>query len=188
MRPGPCCLTLLLAGGSLLGQAPGREAPPWGAGFVLGQDQGPATRPYGTVQGVEVTWSFLRDHWVQGRLRGSVLDVGEGPGTLPSPEQVPLKARFLVASCDWVFRLRKAHGPYALLGAGLNGHQVRRNWAGLGGSDSGVNAALSAGVGILLENRWELEVRYDTLVVDLVRVWGPTRDATPLVVAARMRY
>lgn len=188
MRPTLRHLTLLLAGLPLLAQAPPREAPPWGAGFVLGQDQGPADRPYGSVQGVEVTWSFLRQHWVQGRLRGTVLDVAKGPGTLPALGQPPLSARFLVASCDWIFRLEKAHGPYFLLGAGLNGHQVRRDWPGLADQSSGVNVAVSAGVGFLAVNRWEVELRYDTLVVDMASIWGPSRDAKPLVLAARMRY
>lgn len=164
------------------------EAPPWGVAVLVGHETGDAMHSYGRAAGVEGTWQFLLEHWVQGRLRGSLISVGAGDGAPDGSGYTPKEAKFLALSCDWIFRFAKGHGPYVLLGAGLNYHQADRHWFNLTDRNSGVHLTLAWGAGWLLQNQVEVEVRQDALMVDLAPIFGSDRDVLTTSVVLRKRF
>jgi hypothetical protein len=100
---------------------------------------------------------------------------------------VPGKANFLVVSGDWIFRPMKAHGPYLLLGAGLNYHQSDRYYPYATETQSGTNLALAWGAGWLIGNQVEVELRQDALLVDF-SIMGSNRDALCTSLVLRKRF
>jgi len=143
--------------------------------ILAGKETGDREHAYGNNFGVEPTWQFLRDHWIQGRVRGALVKIARGSRSgVPNPYPYPLQGEFQVLSCDWVFRPMKAHGPYALLGAGANFHQVERYFGKGSDATHGVLPSLAWGAGWLIKNQVEIEVRQDAMMVDFI--WG-TRDA-----------
>lgn len=162
------------------------EAPPWGVALLAGRETGDSEHAYGDNYGVEGSWQFLRDHWVQGRVRGALLKIERGKGSGGSePWTYPLRGDFLVLSCDWIFRFKKAHGPYLLLGAGVNYHRVDRFYGSASDTERGVLPSLAWGVGWLISNRMEIEVRQDILMVDVI---GGSRDAECTNLVLRTRF
>lgn len=164
------------------------EAPPWGAAFLAGRATGDSSQAYGNDSGVEFTWQFLRDHWVQGRLRASLLSVSRGAGAPDGLHVTPQQAKFLVVSCDWIFRPAKAHGPYFLLGAGGNYHQADKYYVNATDTVTGTGPALAWGVGWLIQNQVEIECRQDILVVDFGLDARTSRDAVCTSLVLRKRF
>ncbi len=181
--------SLTLCAGQLCAQDrdPRPEAPDWGVAVLLGRETGDRLNSYGNNYGVELTWQFLRDHWVQGRLRGSAIQVGKGAGAPDGMGYVPQQANFLLVSCDWIFRPMKAHGPYLLLGAGLNYHHSSRYYLNATDTQTGTNLALAWGAGWLIGNKVEVELRQDALMVDF-SIMGSNRDALCTSVVLRKRF
>ena len=169
-------------------QGPRPEAPPWGGAVLAGRATGDASRSYGNDYGVEFTWQFLRDHWVQGRLRGSLINVNRGAGAPDGLYFTPQQAKFLVVSCDWIFRPTKAHGPYLLLGAGGNYHQADKYYVNTTDSATGTGLALAWGAGWLVGNQVEIEFRQDLLVVDFGIDSRTSRDAVCTSLVLRKRF
>jgi hypothetical protein len=167
---------------------PRPEAPPWGVAVLLGRGTGDSAKPYGNDYGVEFTWQFLRDHWVQGRLRSSIIHVNRGEGVPDGLYFTPTEAKFLVVSSDWIFRPMKGHGPYLLLGAGANYHQAERYDVNRTDSQTGTNLALAWGVGWLIVNQVEVELRQDVLVVDFGLDARTSRDALCTSLVLRKRF
>jgi hypothetical protein len=164
------------------------EAQPWGVAVVMGHETGDRSHFYGKNYGLEITRQFLRDHWVQGRLRGSLVNVGKGNGAPDGLGFTPMQAKFLAVSCDWIFRPMKAHGPYLLLGAGGNYHQADRYYIDFTDSTSGSNFNLAWGVGWLIANQVEIELRQDAFMVDFNVPFGGNRDVLCTSLVLRKRF
>lgn len=159
------------------------EAPPWGVGVFAGQETGNRNRIYGNAYGAELSIQFLRSHWIQGRARATLFLLGEGPAGRGEPGT---SATFGVLSCDWIFRFTKAHGPYLLLGAGLNRHQLDTHPTTTDASSgNGGGLAFAAGLGYLHRNRYEIEARQDFMDVNF---FSERRNATSLVLLFRIRF
>ena len=183
-------LTLFFCAGQLCAQEQVHrpEAAPWGVAVLMGHETGDSAKSLGNDFGVELTWQFLRDHWVQGRVRGSILNVGRGEGAPDGLGFTPQQAKFLVVSCDWIFRPVKAHGLYFLLGAGANYHQSDRYYVNGTDTQTGTNIALAWGVGWLIVNQVEVELRQDALMVDFNPVFGGNRDVLCTNLVIRKRF
>ena len=189
MAPRSLLLGLCLCAAQVWAQEPSRpEAPPWGVAALVGKETGDTMHAYGRAVGVELSWQFLLERWVQGRLRGSFISVGTGDGTPDGMGFTPKEAKFLALSSDWIFRLTKGHGPYVVLGAGLNYHQADRHWLYTTDRDSGVHFTLAWGAGWLIQNQVELELRQDVLMVDMAPIFGADRDVLTTSVVVRKRF
>lgn len=176
-------LPLLLAGISLGAQA----APSWGVGLLGGSKSGKDPGVYGSHLGVDGSWQFLRDHWVQGRLRLEYLHLG--PASPRSAAEGALqdatRGDFFVFSCDWIFRLNRPHGPYALLGTGLNAHTLKGDRARVSGEATGNAPSFVWGLGWHFAPGIELEFRQEWLFMGAL---GSYADAFTSTVALRRRF
>ena len=186
----------------------GPDFPKWGVGLFAGQETGNQAGLCGRPFGFEASWHFLQGHWVEGRLRGTFLRFGYGDGVQTrSPAYVyryKMRADYLVIASDWVFCLQKPRGPYLVAGVGWHlGEQefredlipivpealpeVRTN------RETSNFFAFSVGLGYQIQNRVEVELRWDFLPdAILLRGWGsgsvPYEDVSALNLAVRVRF
>lgn len=174
----------------------GQEAPPWGVGLRIGEDHAYRESPYGTALGLEGSWQFLREHWVQGRLRLMYLRLARGSGREWMPG-VTTRADLesLGLSCDWVFRVKGHMGPYLVLGAGLHHYDLSyettyRNAAAgnpvVRDSGQGGYPTLTGGLGCQFDRSWEVELRWDALPTSILPIFN-TPPLDPAVVSLGLR-
>ncbi|MBI3131205.1 MAG: outer membrane beta-barrel protein [Acidobacteria bacterium] len=174
-----------------------QEAPPWGVGLRIGEDHAHSKSPYGTALGVEGSWQFLREHWIQGRLRATYLHMGLGSGREWMPG-VTTRADMdsLGVSCDWIFRVKGRMGPYLVLGAGIHRYDVsyetttRNPPAGPvveGDSEQGGYLTLTGGLGYQFQRTWEVELRWDALPTSILTIFY-TPPLDPAVVSLGIRW
>lgn len=172
-----------------------QEAPPWGVGVRIGEDHAYSKTPYGTALGLEGSWQFLRDHWVQGRLRATYLRMGRGSGReWMSGVTTRAEMESLAFSCDWIFRVKGHMGPYLVLGAGLHHYDVSyattyRNLAGDTvdrDSEQGGYLTLTGGLGYQADRSWEVELRWDALPTSILTIFN-TPPLDPVVVSLGIR-
>jgi hypothetical protein len=166
-----------------------KEAPPWGVGILAGSETGSREKVYGSSFGGELTWQFLREHWIQGRVRATYLQVnkGSGSGGVYPDNGGPAQGEFLVGSCDWIFRFTKPHGPYLLLGAGWNHHDISAGEGNASNSRQGNFLSYAWGMGYLIQGSVEVELRQDLMVVDFFG-WAGNKDATCTSLVVRKRF
>ncbi len=176
-----------------------QEAPAWGVGLRLGEDHAYSETPYGTAFGVEGSWQFLREHWIQGRLRATYLHMGRGSGREWMPG-VTTRADLdsFGVSCDWIFRVKGRMGPYLVLGAGLHRYDVsyetttRNPPAGPvveADSQQGGYLTLTGGLGYQFQRTWEVELRWDALPTSLLTIfYTPPLDPAVVSLGIRRRF
>jgi|GEM_PF-7008442 len=191
MRLTCLCLILSLCVLRLPAQEPTpKVAPPWGVGILVGTETENRDNIYGSNYGAELTWQFLREHWIQGRVRATYIHVNKGSGSTSPYVYPPAEGNFLGASCDWIFGFTKPHGPYLLLGTGVGNHDIRIDPSSgtAAHSESGAFFSGAWGLGYLLQGGIELEVRQDAMVVGISIFGGRTDDAICTSLVVRKRF
>ncbi len=164
-----------------------QEAPPWGVGILGGAKSGKDRGVYGSHMGVEGSWQFLREHWVQGRLRAEYLHLGPASTRVPADpsQQAPAKGDFFVFSCDWIFRTDRPYGVYFLLGTGMNVHTLHGEQVRDSGNATGNAPSFAWGFGWLFPQGVELEMRQDWLLMGAL---GGYADGLTSTVVLRKRF
>jgi hypothetical protein len=110
-----------------------QDSPAWAVGLTSAN---PSGNEFQRGTGIEGSWTFLRNHWIKGRINISALHLDKGSGDIQTQDLYDtasntwttqtswnFRSRAFVfsATCDWLVPLFSQHAPYLILGAGFQG-------------------------------------------------------------------